>query len=382
VRSAPGTGLIIAALAATLAALLYPLWSYHLHTAAAKRATAARTVAARTVATRYGPLTAADRAFVLRVRQAGLWELPAGEQAMERGRSKAVRSAGERLVKGDTELDGQVREIASRLGIRLPDEPGRRERKWLGDLDAAHGHTYETTFADYLRRSQGEIFEAMGRVRNDTRNTLVRRLATTGSRTVLDQMTALEKTGLIDYDAITPSKDKAHAPTPAPSASSRPTGTKPSLPPAWSRPEPGSSRHGQDGRHGPHGRRSHGRHGQDATRTPPGQERKATATPQGRGRGAGEAPRALGRGVGETPQGVGPTPQGVAGRAAGPTPQDGGTTPQGPGRTPTGTPPANGRGAAGTTPGHNKNTSAVPPAPGGEAPTTPPGQDPSPSRTP
>jgi predicted outer membrane protein len=271
VRSATGAGVVVTALAATLAALLYPVWSFHLHTEAAKRA------ATRTVATRYGPLTAADRAFVLRVRQAGLWELPAGEQAMERGDSKAVRDAGERLVKGDTALDGQVRDVASRLGIALPDEPGHRERGWLSELDAAHGRAYETTFADYLRRSQGEIFETMGRVRNDTRNTLVRRLATTGSRTVLAQMTALEKTGLVDYDAITPARDRSRGAASA-VPSGRPAATPPPLPPAWSRPGP-EARHGT--RHSTrHGARHGARHREDAVRTPPGRAGRPSATPE------------------------------------------------------------------------------------------------------
>lgn len=83
-----GTGLIITALLATLAALAFPIWSY-----ADRSGTGLDTLNAQSVPTRYGPLSALDREFVTKVRLAGLWELPAGQQAQERGTTQAVRTA-------------------------------------------------------------------------------------------------------------------------------------------------------------------------------------------------------------------------------------------------------------------------------------------------
>ncbi|MDC2952829.1 hypothetical protein PO613_38750, partial [Streptomyces heilongjiangensis] len=50
--------------------------------------------------TPYGPLTEADRDFVIKVRSAGLWEYPLGEMAMERGTTPEMKEAGEHLVVG------------------------------------------------------------------------------------------------------------------------------------------------------------------------------------------------------------------------------------------------------------------------------------------
>ena len=44
-----------------------------------------------------GPLTMADRDFLVKVRLAGLWERPSGEQAQERSQNDAVKEAGEAL---------------------------------------------------------------------------------------------------------------------------------------------------------------------------------------------------------------------------------------------------------------------------------------------
>ena len=76
-RNTAGSVFVFGALGLTLAALAYPAMLGVENTS---------TTADRIIAnTRYGPLTEADRDFVVKVRAAGLWEYPLGELAMERG---------------------------------------------------------------------------------------------------------------------------------------------------------------------------------------------------------------------------------------------------------------------------------------------------------
>ncbi|MYV92272.1 hypothetical protein GT350_18860, partial [Streptomyces sp. SID1034] len=57
-----------------------------------------------------------------------------------------------------------------------------------------------------LRAAHGKVFALVAQVRATTRNSLVRDLANDANRTVLDHMTMLEATGLVDFDALaTPS---------------------------------------------------------------------------------------------------------------------------------------------------------------------------------
>ncbi|MFE0101990.1 DUF4142 domain-containing protein [Streptomyces sp. NPDC059009] len=245
-RSINGTGLIVAGLAATLAALLFPLWSY-----ADRSGTGLDALNSQTVSTRFGPLSALDRDFVTKVRLAGLWELPAGQQAQERGTRASVRRAGEHLVTGHTFLDARVREVAARLNLELPNQPNSQQRQWLGELDAAHGDAYDEKFANILRGAHGKVFSVVAQVRATTRNSLVRELADDANTTVLDHIKVLEATGLVDFDDL--ARDAASAPPSAPATSTPPppgptdspapaTPVTPSptysLPPAASRPKP------------------------------------------------------------------------------------------------------------------------------------------------
>ncbi|MGW1612967.1 DUF4142 domain-containing protein [Streptomyces sp. NPDC002285] len=249
-----GTGLIITGLTATLLAMVFPVWSY-----ADRSGTGLDVLNAETVSTGYGPLSALDRDFVTKVRLAGLWELPAGEQAQQKGTTPAVRTAGQHLIEGHTFLDERVRDVAAKLSLALPNEPSEQQQEWLDTLSSAQSVEYDRQFANILRLAHGKVFSVVAQVRASTRNSLVRKLADDANTTVLDHITVLEATGYVDYDAVArdmvadsippltpspapPGPTDAPAPavpmSPPPSPSPSPTYT---LPPAATSPRPQGS---------------------------------------------------------------------------------------------------------------------------------------------
>ncbi|MEU6143824.1 DUF4142 domain-containing protein [Streptomyces sp. NPDC047081] len=212
-----GTGIIITGLTATLLALIFPIWSY-----ADRSGTGVDVLNAQTVATNYGPLSGLDREFITKVRLAGLWELPAGQEAEQKGTTEAVRTAGQHLVEGHTFLDQRVRDVAAKLNLELPNEPNAQQRQWLATLNAAQGVDYDRQFANILRLAHGKVFSVVAQVRATTRNSLVRSLADDANTTVLDHIKVLEATGYVDWDAL--ARDMASASTPPLTNSPAPPG--------------------------------------------------------------------------------------------------------------------------------------------------------------
>ncbi|ATL31231.1 DUF4142 domain-containing protein [Streptomyces formicae] len=221
-RRVNGTALIIAALVATLGAIAFPVWSY-----ADRSGTGPANLAAGSVPTRWGPLSAADRDLLVKVRLAGLWEIPAGQQAVERAPTEAVKEAGDHLIVGHTDLDRRVRSAAAQLGVELPSQPTAQQRGWLQELTDASGETYQRKFANLLRASHGKVFAVIAQVRDSTRNSLVRQLATDSNQTVLDHITMLEATGLVDFDGIA---NGAATSTASPTGPPPPSGATPPAP--------------------------------------------------------------------------------------------------------------------------------------------------------
>ncbi|MBE4734387.1 MULTISPECIES: DUF4142 domain-containing protein [Streptomyces] len=185
------------ALVVTVGALSFPMWSY-----ADRSGTAQANMAASSVNTQWGPLTAADRDLIIRVRLAGLWELPAAEKAMARSKSPEVREAADHLIVGHKDLDERVRNVATQMGVELPNVPNEQQQGFLAQMDNATDDQFDRVWANLLRSAHGKIFPAIGAIRNQTENTLVRQLASDTNQTVLDHITMLEKTGQVDFDAI------------------------------------------------------------------------------------------------------------------------------------------------------------------------------------
>ncbi|MDX8053694.1 DUF4142 domain-containing protein [Lentzea sp. BCCO 10_0798] len=154
------------------------------------------------VETKWGPLGAGDRDFISKVRLAGLWELPAGQQAMQKSQNPKILEAGQHLIDGHTALDQMIRNGGQALGVELPNQPNSDQSGWLTELTNSQGDDYERTFVNRLRAAHGKVYGFAAQIRAGTKNELVRAMAAQTMNTVFDHITVLEKTGLVDFAAL------------------------------------------------------------------------------------------------------------------------------------------------------------------------------------
>jgi putative membrane protein len=153
--------------------------------------------------TKWGPLGAADRDLLVKIRQAWLWEMSAAKQAAQRARTPQVKDAGKRLASQRADLDEEVRSVAGGLHVALPGKPDAEQRKWMNELSSAAAREYDGLFVNRLRAAQGQTLALAAQVRASTRNSLIREFAQRAVESVMKQMALLENTGLIDDSALT-----------------------------------------------------------------------------------------------------------------------------------------------------------------------------------
>jgi putative membrane protein len=70
-----------------------------------------------------GRLSAADRDLVVKVRLAGLWEIPAGQMAQQKSQHPRIREIGREIAAQHQVLDALDRAAAEKLGIVVPKTP-------------------------------------------------------------------------------------------------------------------------------------------------------------------------------------------------------------------------------------------------------------------
>ncbi|MEU4688074.1 DUF4142 domain-containing protein [Actinoplanes sp. NPDC023714] len=150
-----------------------------------------------------GVVSAADRDFVIKVRLAGLWEIPAGNMAQEKSENETVVKVGKSIAEQHVALDNLDRAVAKKLGISLPNKPNGDQQAWLNEMRTAPTPAqFDQIFIDRLRSAHGKIFPAIATIRATTRNDSVRKLAQQTNQFVMTHMTLLESSGIVDYAAL------------------------------------------------------------------------------------------------------------------------------------------------------------------------------------
>jgi predicted outer membrane protein len=154
------------------------------------------------VQTETGPLGPADRDLLVKVRLAGLWEGPTGQQAEQQASSDEVREVGRKIATEHAQLDEEVRKVANQLGVLLPSSPSSQQVAWMNEISAQSGSDYDRVFVQRLRAAHAQVLPVISQVRATTQNALVRQFATTASEFVTRHHEYLESTGLVDYSAL------------------------------------------------------------------------------------------------------------------------------------------------------------------------------------
>jgi predicted outer membrane protein len=149
-------------------------------------------------------LNAADMALLNGVRQAGLWEIPAGQMAAQKGSTDKVRQVGAMIADQHVQLDELVVNAANKLGASIPATPTNQQQGWLNEMQGAKSIQFDQTFVTRLRAAHGKIFPVIGAVRAATRNPVVRQLADQANTFVMNHMKMLESTGLVQYEKLPP----------------------------------------------------------------------------------------------------------------------------------------------------------------------------------
>lgn len=152
--------------------------------------------------TAWGPLGPADRDLLVKVRLAGLWEAPTGQQAEQQASRAEVQTVGTNIHHEHVELDQLVMETADQLGVLVPSRPTAEQLSWMNEMSALTGTDYDRVFVQRLRAAHGSVLPVIAQVRVGTRNELVRQFAAQADEYVTRHIGYLESTGLVDYSAL------------------------------------------------------------------------------------------------------------------------------------------------------------------------------------
>src|SRR5258706_5162806 len=154
------------------------------------------------VQTSAGPLGPADRDALVRVKQAGLWEMPAGVEAAKRGHSPQLRAVARKIADEHHDLDRITDLAAAQVGVQLPAEATVEQPDWVAQIEAAGDQDVDRIAVNLLRQAHGKVLPLLAQVRAGTRNDVVRHFLDTSMTFVARHIGYLESTCLVDYSSL------------------------------------------------------------------------------------------------------------------------------------------------------------------------------------
>src|ERR1700678_2110439 len=87
-----------------------------------------------------------DRMFVGKAMQGGLAEVQLGQLTLQKSNNPQVKEFAQRMIDDHTKLNEQMKPVAQQLGVTVPDQISKGDRKTIAKLQAHSGPAYDQAY--------------------------------------------------------------------------------------------------------------------------------------------------------------------------------------------------------------------------------------------
>jgi putative membrane protein len=93
-----------------------------------------------------GQPSPADKMFVGKAMQGSLAEIQLGQLTLQKSNNAQVKEFAQRMIDDHTKLNEQMKPVAQQLGVAVPDQISKGDRKTIAKLQALSGSAYDQAY--------------------------------------------------------------------------------------------------------------------------------------------------------------------------------------------------------------------------------------------
>jgi putative membrane protein len=93
-----------------------------------------------------GQASPVDRMFVSKAMQGGLAEVQLGQLTLQKSSNPQVKEFAQRMIDDHTKLNDQMKPVAQQVGVTVPDQISKNDRKTIAKLQALSGSAYDQAY--------------------------------------------------------------------------------------------------------------------------------------------------------------------------------------------------------------------------------------------
>jgi putative membrane protein len=113
------------------------------------------------------PLDDADSKRVVEVASGGMMEVVLGELAQQKAQDPRVKNFGQMMVTDHTKANEELKAMASRKNVTLPQTPGEDHRKHIDDLRNKTGRDFDKAYMSMMVDDHQEDINKFEKLAND-----------------------------------------------------------------------------------------------------------------------------------------------------------------------------------------------------------------------
>lgn len=114
--------------------------------------------------------TVSDTAFMKKAANGGMTEVSLGKLAGEKGESKEVKDFGEKMVTDHTKIGDNLKEVAGKLGVTLPEKIDATHQKKIDEMEKKSGAAFDKAYVNAMVTAHEKDIAAFEEAGKETKN--------------------------------------------------------------------------------------------------------------------------------------------------------------------------------------------------------------------
>ena len=108
-----------------------------------------------------------DKAFVAKALQGGLTEVQLGQLTLQKSENPQVKEFAQKMIDDHTRLGEQMKPVAQQLGVKIPDEPSKKDRQLIAKMQSLSGSAYDQAYVkDMVKDHKQDLSEFQAEASN------------------------------------------------------------------------------------------------------------------------------------------------------------------------------------------------------------------------
>jgi len=135
-----------------------------------------------------GQPSATDRMFVSKAMQGGMAEVQLGQLTLQKSNNEQVKQFAQRMIDDHTKLNDQMKPVAQQLGVSVPDQISKNDRKTIAKMQALSGTAYDQAYIKDMVKDHKQDLNQFQMEASSGQDQTVKDAASQGSKVIAQHL--------------------------------------------------------------------------------------------------------------------------------------------------------------------------------------------------